>query len=359
MKLLSRTWFLIALSATVGLDHPVCAQDTWYPYKVEVWQRAFDMDSPRQETDYVPLERAENRWNICVCFPHMKDAYWLAVNYGVADEARRIGVHLDLKEAGGYENLDTQIAQLQECVADGADGLIVGAISYTGLDSVVGAIADLGIPVIDNVNGMSSTKIAAKSLVSFGEMGFKAGEHIAKLHPAGGEVVKVAWFPGPEDAGWVKAGDTGFREAVAAGAIEIAAVSYGDTGKTTQTKLMEAVLDELPNLDYVAGTAVTAEAAVGLLRKRGLSDSVRIVSYYLTPGVYRGIRRGRILATPTDSAVIQGRIAVDQLVRTLEKKQVLRHVGPVLEVIDRNNISNMDRNGSLAPTGFHATFTVD
>ena len=41
-------------------------------------------------------------------------------------------------------------------------------------------------------------------------MGFKAGEYIAKLHPGGGEKVKVAWFSGPEGAGWVKAGDEGF-----------------------------------------------------------------------------------------------------------------------------------------------------
>ena len=35
------------------------------------------------------------------------------------------------------------------------------------------------MPVIDVINGMSSPDLAAKSLVSFGEMGFKAGEYLA------------------------------------------------------------------------------------------------------------------------------------------------------------------------------------
>ncbi len=113
---------------------------------------------------------AQEEW-----FPHMKDAYWLAVNYGIADEAQRLGVRMDSKEAGGYENLDAQIAQVQECATGGADGVILAAISYTGLDSIVAALAEQGIPVVDNINGMASERIAAKSLVSFGEMGYKAG----------------------------------------------------------------------------------------------------------------------------------------------------------------------------------------
>ncbi len=45
--------------------------------------------------------------------------------------------------------------------------------------------ADKNIPVIDVINGISSPELSAKSLVSFGEMGAKAGEYLAKLHPAG------------------------------------------------------------------------------------------------------------------------------------------------------------------------------
>ena len=63
------------------------------------------MASPRTTVDYVPLDKASKPWEICVSFPHMKDAYWLAVDYGVAEEAKRQGVKMQLVEAGGYTEL--------------------------------------------------------------------------------------------------------------------------------------------------------------------------------------------------------------------------------------------------------------
>ena len=60
----------------------------WFPYSVEVWDPPFKMDSPRKTVEYKPLDKASKPWEICVSFPHMKDAYWLAVDYGVADGRR-------------------------------------------------------------------------------------------------------------------------------------------------------------------------------------------------------------------------------------------------------------------------------
>jgi protein TorT len=100
-------------------------------------------------------------------------------------------------------------------------------------------------------------------------------------------------------------------------------------------------------------------AAVQLLRDRGLSDKVKVLAYYFTPGVYQNIKRGRLLAAPTDSAVIQGRVAIDQAVRILEGKDYKKHVGPALYVIDSNNIDSFHYESSLAPPSFKPTFIVD
>jgi len=331
----------------------------WYPYTVQVWDPPFDMSSPRQDFNYVPLDKATKKWNICVSFPHMKDAYWMAVNYGVIDESRRMGVSMQLVEAGGYVNLNKQISQIEDCVESGSDAVVIGAISYEGLNNLVSEIRKKGIPVIDVINGMSSKELSAKSLVSFGEMGYKAGEYLVQKHPKGSEAVKVAWFPGPPGAGWVEAGNKGFSEAVQKGAVEIVATKYGDTGKEVQSRLVEDTLEAFPGeIDYIVGTAVTAEAATSILRSRGLGKKIKILSYYFTPGVYQGIKRNRILAAPTDSAVIQGRTAIDQAVRILEGQPYEKHVGPKLYVIDSSNINTFNRDSSLAPDSFKATFIV-
>ncbi len=334
------------------------AQD-WYPYPVEVWDPPFDMASPRTTVDYVPLDKAEKAWDICVSFPHMKDAYWLAVDYGVVAESERLGVKMQLVEAGGYTNLNTQISQIEDCVARGAEAVVIGAISFDGMNNLVSEIRAKGIPVIDVINGLSSPELSAKSLVSFGEMGYKAGEYIAKLHPEGSGKVQVAWFPGPPGAGWVEAGNAGFQEAVAGSDIEVVETKYGDTGKEIQLKLVEDTLETYPDIQYIVGTSPTVEASISLLRSRGLTDQISLLAYYFTPGVFRGIQRGQVLAAPTDSAVIQGRVAIDQAVRILEGKDYHRHVGPALYVIDPENINTFDRGSSLAPDDFKPTFTVN
>ncbi len=81
---------------------------------------------------YSPLEKAEKPWNICVSFPHMKDAYWLGVDYGVAEQAKDLGVKMNLVEAGGYTELNKQISQIEDCVSGGAQAVVIGAISFDG-----------------------------------------------------------------------------------------------------------------------------------------------------------------------------------------------------------------------------------
>lgn len=356
MKLILKTATALALSA--ALPAMTFAEEAWFPYAAEEVTLAFSADGEVNAVTYEALAAAEKAWNICVSFPHMKDAYWLGVDYGVVDEAKRLGVNLNLVEAGGYTELAKQISQIEDCVSGGADAVVVGAISFDGLNNVIGEVAAKGIPVIDVVNGVSSEDISAKSLVSFKVMGYETGAYLAAKHPAGTDPVQVGWFPGPAGAGWVEAAHAGFMEAVKGSAVEVLEPRFGDTGKETQLKLVEDVLQANPDVRYLAGTAVTAEAAQGLIRERGLQGKVDLLAFYMTPGVYTGIERGFILAAPADSMVVQGRIAIDQAVRILEGKDYIKHVGPKIFVVDPENIGDVERTNILPPEGFSPVFSV-
>src|ERR1700753_377971 len=84
---------------------PVSAAD-WVPYKAEEGTPPFDPNARVSPVEYVPLEKASKPWKICVSFPHMKDAYWLGVDYGVVEEAKRLGVSMNFVEAGGHLDVD-------------------------------------------------------------------------------------------------------------------------------------------------------------------------------------------------------------------------------------------------------------
>ncbi|MGD8241559.1 MAG: TMAO reductase system periplasmic protein TorT [Desulfobacterales bacterium] len=355
-RLLVCAGIMLALAIPTGLK----AGEAWYPLAVDVWTPPFNEAMQRQSQQYTPLEKASKPWRIRVFIPHLKDAYWLGVNFGLIDEARRLGISLSIQEAGGYGQLAVQRRQIEAALSETPDGLIIGAISLEGLNDLVAQAADKGIPVIDLINGLSSKQIAARAAVSFKDMGFESGRYLQKMQSQLGRPVKVAWFPGPDNAGWVQAGDAGFREAIEGSAIEIVDTLYGDTGSGAQGKLIEDVLDRYADsLDFIVGTAVTAEAAVKILRTRGLSDKIKILSYYYEPGVHRGIRRGHILAAPSDRPVLQARIATDMVVRILEGKNYLRHVAPKVVVVDRSNIRTWDSASTLAPRGFRPIFSIN
>ena len=334
------------------------AADGAKPFPVDVWEPPFNQQRQHVRRQYVPLANASKQWQLCASIPHLKDDYWLAVNSALIMEARRLGVRLNLFEAGGYEHLDTQKRQIAECMNKGTDGLIVGAISADGLNDLISSYAGRGIPIVDLINGVSSKAIAARAAADFYDMGFAAGQALKKLAGGDGRHVRIAWFPGPKGAGWVAAGDEGFRAAVKGTKIAIVETSFGDTGLGEQTKLVTAALDHHKYLDYIVGTAVTAEAAVPVLRERKRSAKTKVLSYYFGAGVYRGIQRGTIVAAPTDQPAIQAKLSVDLMVRVLEKKDYVRHVSATVIVVDRGSLPKFDLSSSLAPPGFRPIFST-
>ena len=345
-------WILAAMMFAIPAS---AAEDIWL---LETWATPFDYRSASSEIRYEPLPSASKKWRICASYPHLKDSYWLSVNYGMVEEAKRLGVALRVVEAGGYPNLSRQIAQVRECTSKDTDILVLGTVSFEGLTETVLDIAKR-MPVGAVVNDIANPGITAKTGVSWITMGRRIGEYLALTHPNGSASIKVAWFPGPKGSGWVPFVERGFRAALKDSSAEIVVTKYGDTGKEVQLILIEEALEERPDIDYIVGSAVTAEAAVSVLRARGISGRIRVLADYFTHAVYRGLKRNRILAAPTDFPVVQGRLGIEQAVRVLEGKLTIKHAGPAIRLVDVENVDEIGTTGSLAPATFVPTFIVD
>jgi len=334
------------------------ATDDAKPIPVDVWEPPFNSERQRVRRDYVPLAHASKPWQVCASIPHLKDDYWAAVNFAMIQEATRLGVRLDVFEAGGYEYLQTQKRQITECVQSGAQGVIVGAISADGLNDLIAACAARSIPVVDLINGVSSRAVAARVGADFYDMGLAAGDYLKRLTSGTDKPVHVAWFPGPKGAGWVSAGDEGFRQAVTGTHITIVDTKFGDTGIDEQTRLINATLDQHKHIDYIVGTAVSAEAAVRVLRERRLPGRIKVIAYYFGSGVHRGIRRHAIEAAPTDQPALQTKLAVDVMIRILEKKDHPKQFSAPVLLVDGSSVTRFDLNSSLAPPGFRRIFST-
>jgi len=331
-----------------------------FPAKAETWMLEHPVILPDGTTinvplEYQPLSHAQRKWHLCILYPHLKDDYWLSVNYGMVEEARRLGVSFALNEAGGYPNNARQNMQLRTCMQSGADAIILGTVTYDGhLETVLQASALM--PVIAVVNDIDPRGITAKSAVSWVEMGASAGRYLAERYPAGTPEVSVAWFPGPSGAGWVGFIEQGFRTAIADSAVKIVGTYYGDTGREEQILLVEQALSESTAPDYLVGSGPMAEVAVSILRVQNLSGQTGIVSTYMSHGVFRGVHRERILAAPTDFAVLQGRLGIEMAVRALEGTLQTQEAGPAIITVTSQTVHSVGSTNSLAPAAFDPVF---
>lgn len=323
----------------------------WYPLTLNSTK-----DGKTTQVPYSPLAKASKPWMVCVSFPHMKDPFFLAANYGIVEEAKRLGVRVQVMDAGGYTQVSNQISQIENCAAGGADAVVMVAIAADGMNNVLANLKKKNIPVVDAINGVTSKDTGVRVLTSPRDEGLRAGQYLAKKYPKGGKAVKVAWLPGPAGAGFVEAFNAGFHEGIKDSAVVVVETKNGDVGKEVQARLVEDLLQTHKDLDYLVGTAVMAESAVPLLRARNLQDKVKLLSVYMTPGVYQGLKSKSIEAAGSAPVVLTARIMLDSAVRLLENKVEHTDIGTLGSVFTQSEVSKLQPDTVLAPASFKPVF---
>jgi protein TorT len=322
----------------------------WWPFKVIDASSGTDV-----EVDYVPLPKADKAYNLCVLFPHLKDSFWLAVDYGIAEESRQLGVNMNLHEAGGYENLTRQLSQFDDCLASHANAIIIGGVSEGGMGQKYVEAMNKGIPVISVAVPVSHTQIAGKVYADFETMGMVGGKYL--LSYLKGKPAQVVTFPGPAGAGWPEGMNDGFKAAIVGTNVKLLGEKFGDTGVQVQMQLIQDALQAYPDMTVIWGSAPAAEAAMGAVAQAGRQD-VTVMSSYENQAMLDATKHGDILGFATQFAVANGTIAVDQAVRAIEKKPMMTFVKPIPEMVTNATMGTVNLVLTFAPTGFKPVFTV-
>jgi periplasmic protein TorT len=353
MKPLSRYLLMTGAAALTAamLSTSASAADNWWPIKV------YDASSGKNvETDYVPLEKAAKPWNLCVLFPHMKDSFWVAVAYGIVEEAKRMNVNMTLYEAGGYENLPRQLSQFDDCMAGGADAIIVGAISEAGLAKKFEEGIAAGKPVISTVNPVADAPTTAKMFVEFDTMGEQTGQYLLKT--LNGKPAQVVTFPGPAGSGWAESFNTGFKKALDGSKVKVLDEKFGDSGVAVQQQLIQDALQAYPDMNVIWGTAPTAEAAISAVAEAGRQGEITIISSYENQAMLDAMNRDDILGFATQYPVLEGRVAIDMAVRALEGKPVMKFVKPIPDMISKEAAGGINMSLVLAPSDWKPEYSV-
>ena len=293
--------------------------------------------------------KAKRAWKLCALYPSLKDSYWLSLNYGMQEAARRYGVDLKVLEAGGYSQLATQQAQIDQCKQWGAEAILLGS-STTSFPDLQKQVASL--PVIELVNAIDAPQVKSRVGVPWFQMGYQPGRYLVQW--AHGKPLNVLLMPGPDNAGGSKEMVEGFRAAIAGSPVRIVDIALGDNDIEIQRNLLQEMLERHPEIDVVAGTAIAAEAAMG--EGRNLKTPLTVVSFYLSHQVYRGLKRGRVIMAASDQMVWQGELAVEQAIRQLQGQSVSDNVSPPILVLTPKNADREHIHRSLSPGGFRPVY---
>ncbi|MDE1328356.1 TMAO reductase system periplasmic protein TorT [Vibrio aestuarianus] len=298
---------------------------------------------------------------VCALYPHLKDSYWLSVNYGMVDEAQKQKLNLRVLESGGYPNHERQKEQLSLCVRWGADAIILGTVSpdlyFSELNQYVGST-----PVFSVVNHLFLDKTQSQLLqgqvgVDWYWMGYYAGKYLADKHPKGSGTTKIALLLGPKVSGGTKPVTRGFYSAIKGSDIEVIESLWADNDKELQRNLVQQAID-IPDINYIVGSAVAIEAAISELRTAGKTENIGLVSTYLSHGVYRGLLRGRVQFSPTDKMVQQGRLSIQQAAAFLNNETYQKNAAPIIEPLTPHSLNKQIIADSLSPSEYRPTFSV-
>ncbi|WP_065066006.1 TMAO reductase system periplasmic protein TorT [Paraburkholderia tropica] len=337
---------MLAMSA-----HSSAATEGWKSFKLY----GYNGDA-RSETSFDAIAKPQKKYKLCAMIPHLKDSYWVAVDYGLTQEAKRLGASINIYEAGGYDNLPKQISQFDDCLASNPDAILVAPISESGLGPKMMQAMKKGIPVISFVNPVVDTPITSKIFVNFSDKGYMTGQYLKTLLGPKGGLVGV--FPGPQGSGWAEGFLEGFNKAIANSNVKSTNPKFGDAGLSIQTRLVEDTIQSNPGLTAIWGTATAAEGAVGAIAEAGMPKTI-IVGHSEDQAVLKYLAQKKIAAAGIEYPVMQARVAVDLAVKALQKQPVLAHYAVIPFVLTPQNITTIDMTQEAAPDGFQPVFSVN
>lgn len=307
--------------------------------------------------DYVPGEKASKAYTACVLIPHLKDAAWVSMTYGLETEIRRQGLNMTLYEAGGYENLPKQLSQFDDCMASKPDIMIVAPISEAGLTQKLKEAKAKGVPVVIWINPViAGDLVTAKVFADYGDVGEIAGKATAQMFK--GKPANVVLFPGPAGSGWAENTADGFKRGSKDSSVKVLDEKFGDTGVSIQLQLIQDALQTYPDMNLIYGPSPTAEAAIGAVAQAGRQDQVKIFSAFPNTSIIDALRRGDVMAVGSEMHVLMGRIAADQAVRILDKKPYIAYVKPIPIVLTKDNLGTVDMDQVISPPGWQPVFTI-
>jgi ABC-type sugar transport system substrate-binding protein len=291
-------------------------------------------------------------YTIGVLLPHLSSAHFVGQAYGYIDEAQKLGVKVILFEAGGYEHLDRQIAQIEDLIAQKVNAIVMGAVSGPGTVGAVDHAASVGIPVI-TCNSTSDSKYVVSRIRSDDDtIGQMQAELMNKYLQGKGNVVML---PGPAGTSWAENRAAAFKKRLAEKFpnVKVIGMQYSLSSPVDGLRIMEDFLQTYPKINGVYNGADTmAIGSAQAVLASGNAGKIVITTTDFQQDTEKFLRDGVITAAVIQQTVVIGRWGIRAAVNYLEKRPVPANISVPLLQATKDDVGKIDMRGIRAPDGW-------
>jgi ribose transport system substrate-binding protein len=258
---------------------------------------------------------AKKPYRVAFSAVHFIDDYWKGVAYGILDEANKSGVKVArILSAGGYGKLPEQISELETLATLDLDAVIIGTVSFDGLQRPLKKLADKGVKIVAMDLTVNSQDVALR----VGQNQVQIGEAVSDYICQQKKDAKVITLPGPAGVEW-----TAERlEGVKKGAEKCGGMKLLGNVLKASTTLQDGIsqasdlLTKYPDADYIyAATGNLGTGAAEAAKRAGAK--AKVVTANITDNTVKLMKSGQIEMVISEPAVLIGRATLQYTVRLL------------------------------------------
>jgi len=250
----------------------------------------------------------------------LSNPYWVAMRDGIAAEAKKRGVSVDIVSGNSEDDIEGQQRLMEDVVNKNYKGIIVAPISPVSLIPAIVKANHKGIYVV-NVDERVDTaqlKAAGGSLVAYVgtddlKVGQKAASFIVKqLGSAGGKVAIIEGKAGNASGEARVTGATGVFKATHG--VTLVASQPANWDRAKALDVTTNILERNPDLRAIyAANDTMALGAVQAVKNAGKGGKVIVVGTDGAPEAVSAVKSGDLAATVGQKAAEIGAKAVDIL----------------------------------------------
>ncbi len=288
-----------------------------------------------------------------VSMPNIKGPWFTPVLFGITDEAKKLGYETIILDAGGYANVDRQVTQLSNLIAQKVNAILMDPANPDSFNGVVRQAKAAKIPVVGAGSPIVASGVEADAAASSSHcsIGHELAKGAKTLLPNGGTVAILA---GPPGAFWASDRLRCFKEDLAGGNIKIVAEQTSEQDAATALSLANDFLQRFPNVDMLYGADDTygvgaARAAQGAQK----CGKVKILFAVLGEAAEEMMRAGCADYVVAQQPVLIGRTAAEMAAKIIKGQPLTKKLDEIpLIPVTKANLDTINKTTMQAPKGW-------